>query len=158
MHYTHRYTGYGPIVAGDDGISYVTLRENSDAANKAKSLPESLPLLQPGPRVTLSGAARPSPAKIASASCEVVIEPRPEGQAAWLVRVPAGQSVPAPAGAHEAGQFRLVFRGALKTPETTLPRLGCAFLSGAESRSKIEAGDEDLELVVVQFGFSSKEG
>jgi len=48
VHYAGAYTGYGPIVAGDEGLQYLTLRSSRDLG--AKFLPEQMANFKRGPK------------------------------------------------------------------------------------------------------------
>jgi len=48
VHYAGAYTGYGPIVAGEEGLHYLTLRSSRDPG--AKFLPAQMDLFKKGPK------------------------------------------------------------------------------------------------------------
>ena len=48
VHYAGAYTGYGPIIAGDQGLHYLTLRSSRDLG--AKFLPAQMEFLKKGPK------------------------------------------------------------------------------------------------------------
>jgi hypothetical protein len=152
VHYANRYTGYGPIEAGSQGISYVTLRAHGDM-QKPFYLPEAKNLMKPGVRLNLTSdtIARDIPAASAGGQCEVAIAPRPDGIGAWVLRLAANQTMPAPVHANNGGQFWLVVEGGMRTGSQLLPRLSCAFASGDESGGQISAGPAGLVLIVLQY-------
>lgn len=152
VHYSNPYTGYGPIVAGSEGISYVTLRRVADM-HPPFYLPDAKVHLKPGERLNLSSErfVPGEPGKLELAACEPVITPRPDGVGAWLLRVPAHSVAAAPGEGNGGGQFRLVIAGAMKTEGELLPRLGCAFTGPDESGREIAAGPEGVEVLVMQF-------
>lgn len=152
VHYANPYTGYGPLLAGPQGLSYVTLRAVGDP-HRPFYLPDTKDQMKPGPRLNLTSDAIPAgnASAIASVQCETVMEPRPDGIAVWMVRVPPNQSAPAPRQANGGGQFRLVVSGGMKAGDALLPRLGCAFHAAEEGELAITAGPTGLEVLVLQF-------
>jgi hypothetical protein len=48
VHYAGAFTGYGPIVAGSEGLEYLTLRAVRDLG--AQFLPDKMPSLKKGPK------------------------------------------------------------------------------------------------------------
>jgi hypothetical protein len=152
VHYSNPYTGYGPIAAGSEGLSYVTLRRVADV-HPPFYLPDAKVHLQPGERLNLTGEQiiPGEPAKLDHVACEPVIAPRPDGVGAWLLRIPPNTAAAAPGEGNGGGQFRLVIAGGMKTEAGVLPRLGCAFTEPAESGREITAGPDGLEVLVMQF-------
>ncbi len=152
VHYANPYTGYGPLEAGPNGLSYVTLRAVGDP-HRPFYLPDTKDQMKPGPRLNLTSDGIPdvAPGSIAAVQCVVAIEPRPDGIGAWMLRVPPNQTAPAPRHANGGGQFRLVVGGEMKTDVTMLTRLGCVFLSETESGNDVVAGPAGLEVLLLQF-------
>ncbi len=150
IHYAQAYTGYGPVHGGPEGLAYVVLRANGDP-NHAFFLPDKLSEMKDAPRLNLYG--HPGPARVAAdgSSTSVVIEQTDGGAGAWLVRVPANGRTRITQRGHGAGQFRVVLEGQMHIGETTLERLGCVFLNGAERDTEVVAGPQGLQLVVVEF-------
>jgi hypothetical protein len=152
VHYANPYTGYGPILAGPQGLSYVTLRAVGDP-HRPFYLPDSKDQMKPGPRLNLTSDAIPGgdPGGVKAAQCETVMAPRPDGIAVWMVRLPPNQSAPAPRHANGGGQFRLVVSGGMRSGDAVLARLGTAFHAAEESEKVIAAGPGGLEVLVLQF-------
>ena len=152
VHYANAYTGYGPLEAGPQGLSYVTLRAVGDP-HRPFYLPDTKDQMKPGPRLTLTSEGIPdvAPASIAATKCIEALAPRPDGIGAWMLRVPPNQSAPAPRHANGGGHFRLVVGGEMKDDATILPRLGCVFLSEGEKDRDVVAGPAGLEVLVLQF-------
>jgi hypothetical protein len=154
VHYASPHTGYGPLVSGENGISYLTLRAVGDTG--AWYLPESRERNLRIPKV----GAHASPATLvddaalstlASPQTEVLIELRPSGLAAWLLQLGPGQRMPQPLGAEQGGgRFLVVAQGLLSLPQATLPPPGVVWV-GAEDALEVTAGPQGLALLVVQF-------
>ena len=106
VHYAAPETAYGPIVAGPDGVSYLTLRMSGDTSAWYLHKPGSRERMQPGlKREQQHGApegrvSADALASLARASVEVLIAPRPDGLAAHLLRIAPGQVYP---GSNESG-------------------------------------------------------
>jgi len=149
VHYAGAHTGYGPITAGTHGLSYFTLRAKSDPG--AQFLPGARDRMQKGPKRHLLGRAhRPlAPSELTAlreAQTIELWEPQPDGIGAWMLRVPPDCLASAPP--QTSSRFLLVSGGALQLKGEILPRFATAFLDEA---SEMRAGEEGLELLVLQF-------
>ena len=86
VHYAAPQTAYGPITAGPDGVSYLTLRMSGDTSAWYLHKPGSRERMQPGlKREQQHGAPQGSVsanelASLASTTVEVLIEPRRDAQ------------------------------------------------------------------------------
>jgi hypothetical protein len=157
VHYASPHSGYGPLISGDEGISYFTLRAVGDQG--AWYLPEQREQLmlrikkkqahaKPGSYVDL-----PALRALAQPYCETLIEPEDSGLAAWLVRLPAGRhaQVPQPELATGGGgRFLVVTQGSLLSRGEELPGLATLFVSREETFA-LQAGANGAELLVLQF-------
>src|SRR5690606_27671827 len=56
VHYTNAHTGYRPIIAGPEGLKYLTLRPRHRAESRAQVLPDRKQAQQPAPRPHRLGA------------------------------------------------------------------------------------------------------
>lgn len=149
VQYVRAHTGYGPIVAGDMGLWYLTLRATPRFG--AQYLPESrdkmdmtLPKYQKISDAFFPGAAMPEQPVVE------MIAPQPDGLAAWMVHVTPGTAVDPPR--HEGGRARyyLVAKGEMIVGGRQLPGLSLTWTEG-EDLAKIEAGAEGLDVIVMQF-------
>ena len=154
VHYASRHTGYGPITAGNQGLSYFTFRAVTtpyayflpESRDQMKDLPRRNLLGQP---VALSDAAtRRARSEVA---IETIIEPQPDGVAAWLLRLPPNAALVPPADAKSADRFYLVGAGVMNVRSARLPRFATAFVSADERVIEMVAGEEGLEALVLQF-------
>lgn len=153
VHYAGAHTGYGPITAGSDGLSYFTLRARMDSG--AQFLPGARDKMQRVPKRHLLGnAVRPCTAAELAARREseliTIIEPQVDGIAAWMLRLPGGGGAAGPVHAG-GGRFLAVIGGALHLNGERLPRLATAFVSAEEPAPQLRAGNEGLEVLVLQF-------
>ena len=153
VHYASPHSGYGPLVSGDDGLSYLTLRAVGDTG--AWYLPEQREhLLLRVPKRQAHGApsaAMPlqAIAALGGPVVETLIAPEAGGMAAWMVRLPPGATV-APAHGPGGGRFVVVHQGSLEAPQGELTALGVVWM-GADDALPLRAGAHGLEAVVLQF-------
>jgi hypothetical protein len=155
VHYASPHTGYGPLVSGDAGISYLTLRAVGDTG--AWYLPEQRENLllrirkQQAHGMPASYMGADQLKTLARPVQETLIAPEASGLAAWLVRLPAHGSAPAPALAETGGgRFHVVTQGSLLSAGEELEALATVYASSDETAG-LQAGPEGLEVLVLQF-------
>lgn len=159
VHYASPHAAYGPLVAGSDGVAYLTLRAVGDIG--AWYLPaqrEHLLVRIPKHQVHGTPVSRHTAETLrtlARVEIEAVIAPEETGLAAWIVRLPPGSRSDGPtaASAH-GGRFTVVTGGSLHLMDDELPALATVW-SGPEDRFDLRAGGDGLEVVVVQFPLSA---
>ncbi len=152
IHYATRETGYGPIVAGPEGLEYMTLRCVTDPG--AWYLPQS----RDKQRSTLSkrqkwADAPPAPGGDDEVHLTEALAPDDSGLAAWFLRLPPQAQAKAPEGRNHAGRFHVVLTGSMRAApvEDELPVRGCIFSSADEPPLEVRAGAEGLFLAILQF-------
>lgn len=170
VHYAAPQTAYGPIVAGPDGVSYLTLRMSGDTSAWYLHKPGSRERMQPGlKREQQHGAPQGSVsadelASLARTTVEVLIAPRPDGLAAHLLRIapdhhhnqdhdhlhtllaePAESARPA-----HAGRYYVITQGTVSLDGQSAPACSVAFASADENMT-LHAGPQGAEVVVLQF-------
>jgi len=154
VHYANAHTPYGPIVAGEEGVHYFTLRRGWDPG--AKYMPAAREKLVKGrQRAALTGELRQDAPEALRARREIAAEcimgPEPDGLAAWIYRVGAGQAFQTPDPAGSDGQYHLVIQGSALREGDTLDLWSCAFVSGDDAPLAYAAGADGVELLVCQF-------
>lgn len=147
VHYASPQSGYGPLVAGADGVEYFTLRVRADRG--AWYMPESRQHMDRGMRKEQVTQA-PSPDE-ALADKETLIAVRDDGLGAWRYRVDAGQSLACDEPVGKAGRFHVVLRGSFRLGDTELARHSCVYWSPPDASPVFEAGEASSEMVIVQF-------
>ncbi len=154
LHYTNGYTGYGPITADDEGISFFTLRNRFDPG--AKFFPEGRSFMKPAKKrhrvsdhlqLSDDGALKGR----TSEALEIAIEPEDDGLAAWFQRIAPGAKTQAPSPEKGGGQYIIVARGTLIYDGAVFPELSCAYVSADAEPMSLEAGPEGLEVLIAQF-------
>jgi len=156
VHYAAPETGYGPITAGPEGISYLTLRAQGDTGAWYLHKPGSRERMRPGlkreqhhgmPSKSLSEAEI---AGLSEASVEDLIAPRADGLAAHLVRMGPGTILKLPALHANGGRHHVVTKGSVKLGGQTAAALSVAF-AGPDEASEFESGSAGVEVIVLQF-------
>lgn len=160
VHYAAPQTGYGPIVAGPEGVSYLTLRKAGDSGAWYLHKPGSRERMQPGlkreqqhgaPADMVDAAAL---AGLASSEVEALIAPRDDGLAAHLVRIAPGQSHTLTAAHDHGGRFYVVTQGSTEIAggqaRSRAHSLAVAFAS-ADEQPTLRAGEGGAEVLVLQF-------
>ncbi len=154
VQYANGHTPYGPIVAGDQGVKYFTLRQRWDPG--AKYMPASRDLLRKGnqrARIKGSIGQADEAARLARSghALETIFEPEADGMAAWMLRAAPGETAHLPDPATGGGQYLIVTSGTLLHAGRDLDRLSTVFITDAESAFSATAGATGLDLLVLQF-------
>ena len=154
IHYASPESGYGPLTAGPEGLSYLTLRAVSDEG--AWYLPESRARMQLGikkqqehgePKTVLSDAEI---RELRAPTVDILIAQQESGLAANLVRMPPDQVFPTTSGGRSGGCFYVVTKGSLVLGEANLPSLATIFVSHDDVLD-IRSGSAGLEVLALQF-------
>jgi hypothetical protein len=154
VHYASRESGYGPLSAGPDGLSYLTLRVVGDEG--AWYLPESRTRMQTGikrrqahasPKTSMSEAELRA---LDGLAAEILITPDGSGLAACLARMPANHVAAAALCDCSGDRFYVVTKGSMIVGSHTVAGLATVFAS-AEEQVEIRAGAQGLEVLVLQF-------
>jgi hypothetical protein len=154
IHYASPESGYGPLTAGPEGLSYLTLRVQSDEG--AWYLPESRARMlvgmkkrqvhaQPQREVTAADVRA-----MRAVETEVLIAPEPSGLAAGLLRIPANEVVAESVSGYTGDRFYVVTAGAMVLDHTNVTALATVFVS-REERLDVRSGADGLEVLVLQF-------
>lgn len=155
VHYASAHSGYGPLLAGDEGLWYLTLRVVSDTG--AWYLPdarEHLKLRIPKQQLHAAPSAAVDAAglrTLAQPEQETLIAPDAGGLAAWMLRLPAEARRDAPAGAQSGGgRFHVLTQGSLRVADDELEGLAIAY-AGPGDTFALHAGPAGAEVLVLQF-------
>ena len=155
IHYADHHTGYGPIIAGQEGFSYFTLRPEAD--------PGAVYLHKEGYREKLEPSRKrhhlvqtrvnAEPAVVHSGvTQECLIEKGQKNDAGiTMLRMGADAHAVAPDPARSGGQYYLVLSGTLLHDGQPYPPLSVLFVDAAEPEFEVRAGRQGLEAAVMQF-------
>jgi hypothetical protein len=154
VHFTGAWSPYGPLVAGDTGLHYFTLRNGWDPGARYMTEDRSVLRTVPGRRHREAVAApRPvSPASIDTGpSCETCLPDSDDGLGARRYTLPPGAQVTGPDPGRGNGQYWVVIGGSLLHDGTELAARACLFLSPDEPAFTAVAGPRGLEVLALQF-------
>lgn len=149
VHFAAAFTAYGPILATSAGLQYFTLRNGWDPG--ARYMPAARAEL---PRPRRHREAMAGPLEITDLSgngCEALIDPCPDGLAAWRYRLVPGARLTGPDPVSAGGQFWLVLAGELVGGATVLGPRSCLFASPDEPELNARAGAGGLDVLVLRF-------
>lgn len=154
IHYAGAYTGYGPIVAGPDGVDYITMRAFRDPG--AKFVPQQRELLRPGPkRHWASEVLEPMDPQALAALTEVsrisVHAPDPDGLAVEQIRLPAGARAQVATAPGAVAMFIVVIQGSVVHGGRTLANLENVFVSAGDAPYALQTGDQPGEVLVLNM-------
>ena len=157
IHYASPESGYGPLTAGPEGLSYLTLRVQGDEG--AWYLPESRARMQAGMKKRQLHAQPRRSVKatevraLRAVETDVLIAPEPSGLAACLLRIPANEVVAESATGYTGDRFYVVTAGGMvldRKDVEDVAALATVFVS-REERFDVRSGAEGLEVLVLQF-------
>jgi hypothetical protein len=161
VHYVDRYTGYGPIVAGKQGLTYYTVRAMSDPGAQFLDNPQAKEKLKQAPRTkkryvyvdaeAVRASARGDRQLRSQVDIDPVIPAYDDGLAAWMMRMGPDAEAPAPDPAQSGGQGLLVIAGSLIHENKPLPELSCIFIAASSAPMRLKAGSAGAEILVLQF-------
>lgn len=148
IHYASSQAVYGPLVAGEAGLDYVTCRAVYQRG--LFKFPEERKRMAGGRRSQHMGhVVRTDPHGLAAPAAAVVIDPTDDGLAAWSLRIPPGTEASAPATAWGLGRFLLLIGGSATVDGALLADLCVGWIGNREVA--IAAGQDGAELIVLQL-------
>ena len=154
VHFATGYSAYGPIVAGEQGLTWLTLRTVWESGSLTMK-DHADQMQRVSKRQFHSRSVKVMAADALAASTDVVvndlIEPQSDGLLARLIVIPPGANAEAPDPAQSAGQYRVVLAGSLVTAERSLGRWEHGFVAPDERILVLEAGPEGVQAVILQF-------
>ncbi len=161
LHYVDPYTGYGPITAGEEGLTYYTVRAMADPGAQFVSKPEAKAKLMQvrGTKKRylyldaeqVSASTGESLRARTHTATDPLVPAHDDGVAAWMVRMGPHADMAAPDARDCGGQALLVIGGALCHADAELPPMSCAFVPAGEGPMRLRAGDAGAEILVLQF-------
>lgn len=145
MHYTDRYTPYGPIVAADDGLEFFTLR--LEPMLGSNYMPESRERKTIRPGATFTGV--PDLDLPVRSTHRRELGSTDDGARALELRVAPGDDV-ATDGELRAG-YVLVLAGSLVHDGDLLPERTCLLVDGPTAATGLCAGPDGCVLAHLAF-------
>lgn len=154
VHYAGAYTGYGPIVAGVQGLDYLTLRSSRDLG--AKFLPAQRTLLKKGPKHHYTSEA------LLADDCGI-LEQLEQTTFTWahhdtstqlgigVLKMPPGAQFEVPVAEQSAGVFLVVMQGSVDLNGEPLRHHENAFIPSAGTPNTLLTGLQAVQILVLQM-------
>jgi hypothetical protein len=160
VHYTDAYSAYGPIVAAEHGIAWLTLRNAWDPG--ARYMSESRTELRAARaanyqhREAVAGAIRPlsdaALTELPEATCQPILGPGLDGLATWHCKLPPSAKLRGPDPATGGGQFWVMLAGSQSTNGSApLPPQSCVFVAPDDEALVVVAEAGGAEALCLQF-------
>lgn len=157
VHYTSAHSPYGPILSGERGLHYYTLRDDADPG--ARFLPGAIAELKKGSRryATSAPMAPPDPARIERLKRAEAIACEADGLGAVLIDAPGGTEIATAIGPQVNDRYLLVVAGAIALAGQDLAAGCCLFLPRGEA-PRISALPCGASVAIMQFPTRDAEG
>jgi hypothetical protein len=151
VHYTNRYSAYGPIVATEKGVNYFTLRNGWDPG--ARYMPEQRLVLKENRKEPHREAvAEPEPMVLRPEAAVAVVPEQADGLGAWRYRLAPGETITGRDPASGRGQNWLVVGGGVDVGSgESLGLFTCMFVHPDEAALRVTAGAEGAEVLCMQY-------
>lgn len=152
IHYAGAYTGYGPLVAGEDGIQYFTIRPVCESGMIPVDGGREQMVRGPKRHATSEPLTPSTPQALAQLPAEVkewAIPMAPDGLGAARLLVPPGASVSDIAQAAADGTFVMVLAGSLCHGTQELDRWESLFYTPDDYPEQLAAGKAGADIVVL---------
>lgn len=158
LQYVDHHTGYGPIIAGPQGLSYFVLRAKTDSGTVYLDRPGYREKLKPSKkRNRLSKPITLSTEPVLLSSETTVLEPLldekdcKDGMNASMLRVGPNRDVTGPDPANTGGQYYLILSGSLEWSGRSFPAWSTIFADPSEAPLKLRAGPRGVEALIMHF-------
>ena len=154
VQYANGHTPYGPIVAGEEGVRYFTLRQQWDPG--AKYMPQSHGKLQKGNQRTRIKANIPvysdgERAKRQTVRVESIFESESDGLSAGIYYLSEGDSHTLPSPSSTGGQYLVVASGVMIYDGKSFDRWSTIYVAPDEEAFEVRAGSEGLDILLLEF-------
>jgi hypothetical protein len=152
VHYAGAYTGYGPLVAGESGIKYFTIRPVCESG--FVPVAEAREKMIPGPKRHAQSApfderAPQDLGRLAAVEVEVAIPFADDGLGATVSSLPPGARLPGERAAAGDGQFLVVIAGSLRYGDIVLERWESMFVARDDEFPELLAGPGGAQVVAM---------
>ena len=164
IHYTNRYTGYGPIVAGPSGVSYYVLRPQFDelVTGQYLHIPELRERLkrQPGRKrsIIVDGVAVKTleelsriTAPVSERAIDLEADKHDPGLFADVLSMGPNMPYTAPDPQTGGGQVFLVLQGSMRCNHTSYAVRSALALTREEKVLTVTSGETGLQALVLQY-------
>jgi hypothetical protein len=154
IHYAGAFTGYGPLVAGPNGIKYFTLRSVCETGlvpiteAREKMLRGPKRHAQFGPLVIASAAELRA---LSGGQTEAVIPLADDGMGAEVIRLPADATLLPHQHPASAGFFLVVLAGTVNYADAQLEAWESLFVSADEIPPEFSVGKGGVHVLVLHL-------
>jgi hypothetical protein len=150
IHYTDRFSPYGPIVSDAQGFGFMTVRNAPDAG--AQYMPESRREMRTRAGRNLVVEMPVADSGDAGGSTNVcILGPLEDGLAVYRIDIPPHGQVLGPDPTNCGGQQYLVVQGALVVSEKLHPANSMAYVSPTEPALPLVAGSAAVSVLALCF-------
>ena len=151
VHFSRAHTPYGPIIFGEQGLSFLTLRAHWDPG--AQYLPDAREKLEQVPeRKPWQMTEAPKFDGSAEVNVHTFSQIRDErGLAAYSLSLKPHVTAAAPDPSQSGGQYIIVTRGSLTYNGKEYEALSIAFVKPGEGPWRLVAGAAGLEALVLNY-------
>ena len=152
VHYVGAYTGYGPLVAGPEGIQYFTLRPVCESGFIPLAQRQETMIAGPKRHAQSEGIAVASPEVMhgwVQSREDFVIALGEDGMGARLVSLPPHQAWPCIHPVGSQGQFLFVLAGSVSAGGHTLGRWEQLYATSDEPMPATQAGGGGVQLLLL---------
>ena len=153
VHFARAFTPYGPIVAGAQGLSFLTLRARRDSAGP-RLLPEQRELLESTPhRSPWQASAAVDLSADDGAVGFTLLRPLfdPHGLAACVLTIPPRIGVRLPPAHGSGGQYAVVVRGSVHADAREFRAPALAFVAAENAPMHVTGGADGAAVIVLDF-------
>ncbi|MDX3907403.1 MAG: hypothetical protein QHC78_17065 [Pigmentiphaga sp.] len=152
IHYSDPYTGYGPLVAAEQPMVYMTLRPLGDPGPTYMTQPGAREQMRPSRRRFLLATAEAATIPAAGESrVESLIDRHDDGVEAGVYRLGAGATITGPDPTLGGGHYFLVLTGTLQHAGAAYGPRSTVFVEAGEDPLTLLAGPAGVELLFLQF-------
>jgi hypothetical protein len=160
VHYTDAYTGYGPITASQQGLSYFALRPRKDPGAIYLHKEGYREKLRPSKKRHFSIPFVKSTQAVLGHLEKPVVEPLfddshyalDDGLSASLVRLGPNQSFTIQSSTQSGGQYLVNIQGVLKYGDRDFAESSVFFSEPDDVTFVVDSGETGAEFLVLQFG------
>ena len=160
VHYTDAYTGYGPITASQQGLSYFALRPRKDPGAIYLHKEGYREKLRPSKKRHFSIPFVKSTQAVLGHLDHPVVEPLfddshyalDDGLSASLVRLGPNKSFTIHSSTQSGGQYLVNIQGVLKYGDRDFAESSVFFIEPSDFSFAVESREAGAEFLVLQFG------
>lgn len=154
VHYAGAYSGYGPIVAGPQGVMYFTIRAVHEQGAMMAATDRDRMIRGPKRQVSSDRYQPLDDAAIAALGAPRCIDLIPlaaDKLAAQVWQLPPSGSALALEPAGSSGQFLMVLAGELRHAGQSLGKWETVFVSSDEPAQRLQAGESGAQVLLLQI-------